>query len=281
MSDKSSQRPPRRSPQRPGQKPVRKNSGQNPDEPFGGFGKTFGRRKGRPLRAHHASLVEELLPQIEITLPSGPSGEVDVVPESLDPFSLFGTTPPREIWLEVGYGGGEHLAGQAAANPDVGIIGCEFFTAGVGKMLAHLEALEISNVRLFTGDARQLLACLTASSLTRIFVLYPDPWPKLRHERRRFISPWAVSEFARLVATGGVVRVVSDIPVYCRWTLQHFGADARFSWQAEGPGDWREPPEDWVSTRYEAKALREGRTPAYLDFRRREETLCSADPLSV
>ncbi len=262
MSDKSVQRPVQRS--------VRSKSGQNPDEPFGGFGKTFGRRKGRPLRAHHASLVEDLLPQIEITLPSddGLADERDVVPESLDPFSLFGDVPPKEIWLEVGYGGGEHLAGQAAANPDVGIIGCEFFVAGVGKMLAHLEALEISNVRLFTGDARQLLACLTASSLTRVFVLYPDPWPKLRHERRRFISPWAVSEFARLVKPGGVVRVASDIPVYCRWTLQHFGADARFSWQAEGPGDWRQPPEDWVSTRYEAKALREGRTPAYLDFRR-------------
>lgn len=273
MSDKPVQRPV----QRPAQKPVRNKSGQNPDEPFGGFGKTFGRRKGRPLRAHHASLVEDLLPQVEIKLPPGPSrpsrpsrpsGERDVVPESLDPFSLFGDTPPKEIWLEVGYGGGEHLAGQAAANPDVGIIGCEFFVAGVGKMLAHLEALDISNVRLFTGDARQLLACLTASSLTRVFVLYPDPWPKLRHERRRFISPWAVSEFARLVKPGGVVRVASDIPVYCRWTLQHFGADARFSWQAEGPDDWREPPEDWVSTRYEAKALREGRTPAYLDFRR-------------
>lgn len=252
----------------------KKSSGQNADEPFGGFGKTFGRRKGRPLRAHHASLVEELLPQIEITLPPGPEsesaseGQRDVVPESLDPATLFGEMPPKEIWLEVGYGGGEHLAGQALANPDVGIIGCEFFTAGIGKMLAHLEASDISNVRLFTGDARQLLASLTTASLARIFVLYPDPWPKLRHERRRFISPWAVSEFARLVRPGGTVRVVSDIPVYCRWTLQHFGADARFAWTAEGPDDWRDSPADWVPTRYEAKALREGRTPSYLDFLR-------------
>lgn len=241
---------------------------KTPAEPFGGFGKTFGRRKGRPLRAHHAALVEELLPQIEIKLPSGPSGEPHVVPGSLDPERLFGDTAPKEIWLEVGYGGGEHLAEQAIANPEVGIIGCEFFASGVARMLAHLEVSGVSNVRLFTGDARQLLASLTSASLERIFVLYPDPWPKLRHARRRFISPWAVAEFARLVRPAGTVRVVSDIPVYCRWTLQHFGAEARFEWQGEGPSDWRSPPEDWVSTRYEAKALREGRTPAYLDFRR-------------
>lgn len=250
---------------------------QKHDGPFGGFGKTFGRRKGRPLRAHHAGLVKDLLPQIEITLPgSDTANEWDperrpeslVEPDSLDPRSTFDATPPEDIWLEVGFGGGEHLAGQAVANPDVGIIGCEFFTAGVGKMLAHLETSQSTNVRLFTGDARQLLASLTSASLARIFVLYPDPWPKLRHQRRRFISPWAVSEFARLVKPGGTIRVVTDIPVYCRWTLQHFGADKRFEWTAQGSDDWREPPVDWFPTRYEAKALREGRTPAYLDFLR-------------
>lgn len=243
-----------------------KSFAQSPDEPFGGFGKTFGRRKGRPLRAHHTKLVAELLPQVEVRLPGG-DGQ-GVKSESLDPAGLFGPPAPREIWLEVGYGGGEHLAGQAEANPDVGFIGCEFFAAGVGKMLAHLEAAELDNVRLFTGDARQLLASLASASLSRLFVLYPDPWPKTRHARRRFISPWSVNEFARIVKPGGLVRVATDIPVYCRWTLQHFGADERFCWQAEGPDDWREPPKDWVSTRYEAKALREGRTPAYLDFRR-------------
>lgn len=261
--------------------PDRNNTGPDSDGPFGGFGKTFGRRKGRPLRAHHAGLVKDLLPQIEITLPgSDTANEWDperrpeslVEPNSLDPRNTFGRTPdqtpPEDIWLEVGFGGGEHLARQAIANPDVGIIGCEFFTAGVGKMLAHLETSQSANVRLFTGDARQLLASLTSGSVSRIFVLYPDPWPKLRHQRRRFISPWAVSEFARLVKPGGTVRVVTDIPVYCRWTLQHFGADKRFEWTAEGPDDWRDKPIDWFPTRYEAKALREGRTPAYLDFLR-------------
>lgn len=246
-----------------------KSSGNPPEEPFGGLGKTFGRRKGRPLRRHHASLVAELLPQIEIHLPGGEPPEPHQQPgRTLDPASLFGASPPKEIWLEIGYGGGEHLAGQAKANPDTGFIGCEFFVAGVARMLAHLEAGDLTNVRLFTGDARQLLAALPRGSLARVFVLYPDPWPKTRHARRRLISPWTVDAFAELVRPGGLVRVASDIPAYCRWTLQHFLADPRFSWAAEAPDDWRSPPEDWISTRYEAKALRQGRTPAYLDFRR-------------
>ncbi len=245
-----------------------KSSGDPAGEPFGGFGKTFGRRKGRPLRRHHTRLVKELLPQVEIRLPEDEAGEGPAPGSgSLDPATCFGDAPPKEIWLEVGYGGGEHLAGQARINPDVGLIGCEFFVAGVARMLAHLEASDLANVRLFTGDARQLLASLAPASLARIFVLYPDPWPKTRHARRRLISPWAVNEFARLLVPGGQVRVASDIPLYCRWTLQHFLADPRFLWQAEAPGDWREPPKDWISTRYEAKALRQGRTPAYLDFR--------------
>jgi tRNA (guanine-N7-)-methyltransferase len=249
-------------------------------EPFGGLGKTFGRRKGRPLSGHHGALVRDLLPQIEVSLPrAGGDEHGDLVPRGLDPQALFtgdqpgdqpGDTPKnKEIWLEIGYGGGEHLAGQAAAHPDIGLIGGEFFTQGVAKLLSKIEENALTNVRLYAGDARELLISLEDASLSRIFVLYPDPWPKKRHARRRFISPWSVAEFARLVKPGGEVLVASDIAVYCRWTLMHFGADERFSWRAEGPGDWRTPPQDWIRTRYEAKALREGRTPAYLTFKRK------------
>jgi tRNA (guanine-N7-)-methyltransferase len=236
-------------------------------EPFGGFGKTFGRRQGRPLTDHHASLVENLLPRISVELPR----EQGVIKEAaLVPQSLFGKgdKPAKDIWLEIGYGGGEHLAGQAEKNPNVGLIGGEFFTQGVAKLLALIEERDLSNIRLYKGDARELLACLHDASLSRVFVLYPDPWPKKRHARRRFISPWSVDEFARLVKPGGEVRVASDIPIYIRWTLEHFSRNEAFEWMAQGPQDWREPYDDWVSTRYEAKALREGRRPTYLTFKR-------------
>ena len=232
------------------------------DEPFGGFGKTFGRRKGRPLRNHHQSLFDDLLPRITVPLPR--RGD-ELLREALQPHSLF-ENEPEDVWLEIGYGGGEHLSGQAKANPGVGFIGGEFFTQGVAKLLAQIEEDELANVRLYAGDARELLAAIKPHTLSRIFVLYPDPWPKKRHERRRFISPWSVAEFSRALKPGGHVRVATDIPIYCRWALRHFLKNADFSWLAEGPSDWRQTPQDWISTRYEAKALREGRTPMYLDF---------------
>lgn len=235
-----------------------------PGEPFGGLGKTFGRRKGRPLRDHHQSLFDGLLPRLSIDLPR--DGET-VKRAALDPAALF-EGDKSEIWLEIGYGGGEHLSAQARLNPDVGLIGGEFFSQGVAKLLAFVEEADLGNIRLFEGDARELLAALEPASLDRIFVLYPDPWPKKRHERRRFISPWTVTEFARVLKPGGFVRVATDIPVYCRWTLRHFMDNPAFAWRAETPEDWRLPPDDWVRTRYEEKALREGRTPVYLDFGR-------------
>lgn len=169
------------------------------DEPFGGFGTTFGRRKGRRLRNHHQFLVDDLLPRITVPLPREGDG---LLREAMEPHALFAHSPD-EVWLEIGYGGGEHLAGQAKANPDIGFIGGEFFTQGVAKLLALIEEDELSNVRLYAGDARELLASIKPETLSRIFVLYPDPWPKKRHERRRFISPWSITEFSRVLKRVG------------------------------------------------------------------------------
>ncbi|MEM8772191.1 MAG: tRNA (guanosine(46)-N7)-methyltransferase TrmB [Pseudomonadota bacterium] len=217
----------------------------------------YGRRIDKPLRARPARLMDELLPAV--ATPGPAEGPVDL--SSLFPKS-------KEIWLEVGFGGGEHLSQQARANPDIGMIGAEPFVNGVAKMLTQIEEYSLENIRICFGDARPLMEALPTASLSRVFVLHPDPWPKKRHFKRRMISPWFFAEAARLICPGGLLRVASDIPDYIRWTLMHARRAPDFRWKAECAADWTERPSDWPQTRYEAKAIREGRPPVYLEFER-------------
>ena len=163
----------------------------------------------------------------------------------------------------------EHLAWQAHQNPNVGIIGCEPFINGIAKLLVAIEEQRLPNVRIFDGDARDLLPCFTDNSLAKAFLLYPDPWPKRRHHKRRFVNQRTLAEIHRCLQPDGILRVASDIPDYVRWTLFEVHKHGGFIWTAESPQDWRARPQDWPATRYEAKAMQEGRTPSYLEFRRR------------
>ena len=227
----------------------------DPQKEQNGEYRLFGRRQDRPLKARQIRLMETLLPDIAIN-----AEDVDAI-----------LATKKELWLEIGFGGGEHLVWQAAQNPDVLCIGAEPFLNGVAKLLCWVEDGELSNIRILHGDARPLVEALPANILTRVFVLHPDPWPKKKHFKRRIISPFLLARIAYLLKSGGVFRVASDIPDYVRWTLMQVQRHNRemsqdFRWQAQVPGDWREAPTDWPQTRYEAKALREGRVPTYLEF---------------
>ena len=149
------------------------------------------------------------------------------------------------------------------------MLGAEFFLNGIGTLLGHIEAQGLENIRIHAGDARPLLAALPAASMERVFLLFPDPWPKARHARRRFICPQNLDQLARVMMPGGELRIASDDAGYQAWTLQHLTARRDFEWLARGPANWRRRPEDWPPTRYEDKALKAGRKPAYLRFRRR------------
>ncbi len=218
----------------------------------------YGRRQGRPIRGPARDAFDTALPRLALNLD-----------DLQDLQRLFpGAT---RFALEVGFGGGEHLAAQAAANPGTGYIGAEPFVNGVAN-LAYL-ARDLANVRIFHGDARDALDRLPDGSLDTVFVLFPDPWPKARHHKRRFISQANLAQIARVLKPGGRLRVASDIPDYVRWTLVEIAAfnrteGRRFAWKARAPEDWRERPADWPGTRYEAKALAAGRAPAYLEFAR-------------
>ena len=218
--------------------------------------RTFGRRRGHRLRQARSVLVEALLPALR--LPStGP----------LDPDSLF-ATPKRSFWLEIGFGGGEHLAAQAQAHPDVGFIGCEVYVDGVASLLRHVDHLGLGNVRLHDGDAREVLDRLPDGSLERAYLLFPDPWPKVRHHKRRFVAKPVLDALARVLANDGLLIFASDHTEYARWTLERVTGHADFRWLAASPADWRRPV-DWVETRYEAKALAAGGRCTYLLFARR------------
>jgi len=219
----------------------------------------YGRRKGRPLRKGQQHLIGTLLPRLAVALP--PSGK-------LDPRALF-PHRPGQIWLEIGFGGGEHLAEQARAHPEIGLIGCEVFLNGIATLLAQVSSQGLANVRIYPEDARDLLDALPDGSLDRVFLLFPDPWPKRRHAERRFVQPANLDLVARLMKPGAEFRIASDDPTHIGWALAHLVRHPAFAWTAESPTDWRTRTADWPRTRYESKALREGRQPVFLRFTRR------------
>lgn len=221
-----------------------------------GQGAFFGRRKGKPLRAHQADLFETLLPRLRVD-PSRPCDLAGLFPRPVDGYVL-----------EIGFGGGEHLVREATAFPNLGFVGVEPFVNGMAKMLAEVEREDIDNVRLHTEDAGVLLPWFPDASLDLVYLLYPDPWPKTRHHKRRFVSDETVRAFARVLKPGGEFRFATDIEHYAAWTLERLMRSPDFTFAARSSQDWKTPWPNWQSTRYEAKALREGRTPCYLTFRR-------------
>ncbi len=220
----------------------------------------YGRRFGRRLRPGRRRLLEILLPEVLMTLP--PEGT-----RRVDPRPSF-TPPPEEVRLEVGFGMGEHLADQAERHPEVGFIGCEPFVNGVASLLRHIEASGLGNVRIYPDDGRRLVAALADASIARIVALFPDPWPKARHHKRRLIQAETLDAFAHILEDGGELRLATDHAEYARWMLFCLSRHEAFAWAARGPSDWRRRPADQAETRYEAKTREEGRRPIFLTFRR-------------
>ncbi|MEM1044765.1 MAG: tRNA (guanine(46)-N(7))-methyltransferase TrmB [Pseudomonadota bacterium] len=218
----------------------------------------FGRKKGHGTRAGQVSRLNRMLPAfaLDLTAPS---------PRSLT--ALF-REPVEAVRLEIGFGSGEHLLHQVRSNPRIGFIGCEAFEGGVAKLLGAAEEDPPGNLRLHFGDALEVLDWLPAGELSRIDLLYPDPWPKRRHWKRRFVNAERTQHLAVLLRPGGHFRFASDISSNITWTLMQVGHNAAFRWIAQSAGDWQTPWADWHRTRYEKKAIREGRRPAYLTFER-------------
>lgn len=218
----------------------------------------FGRRKGHALKPRQAALFDTLLPRIALDLAK---------PAPADLRTLFAAAD--EVRLEIGFGGAEHLIGQAQAHPRVGFIGSDAFLNAIGKALAAVDAQALGNIRLHFGDASALLDWLPAASLARIDLLYPDPWPKRRHWKRRFIQDDSLKRLARILKPGGELRFATDIADYAVYALARVLRSPDFVWTAERAGDWRKPWPDFGGTRYEAKAKREGRVPGYFVFRQK------------
>ncbi len=222
----------------------------------------YGRRHGKRLRAGQAALVEHRLAEL---CPPGIGRDENPARAPLDLARLY---PGKAVWLEIGFGGGEHMLAQAIANPAVQIIGADPFINGVAKLLAAIERSGVRNVAVTDHDARDVMDVLPEGSIARAFLLYPDPWPKARHHKRRFVNPAQLDQLARVMAPGAELRIATDIEDYVRHTLEQMAGDRRFAPAAGRPGERRAPWADWPGTRYEAKALREGRRPHYLTFRR-------------
>ena len=234
-------------------------SNKHPGAPWRNF---YGRVKGKSLRPSQETYLEEDLAKLS---PGAVDWEVNPERENLDLQAMFGGKP---VWLEIGFGGGEHLVHQAATHPQMGIIGCEPYINGVAMLLGKIRQAGVENLKVYPGDARNMFDVLPDESIDKAFLNYPDPWPKTRHHRRRFVTQEHLEPLARVLKSGAEFRVATDIPDYVRQTLEEV-PKAGFEWLAEGPSDWRAPWDDWISTRYEQKALREGRTPHYLTFRKR------------
>ncbi|RXV66376.1 tRNA (guanosine(46)-N7)-methyltransferase TrmB [Roseovarius sp. A46] len=220
-----------------------------------------GRIKGKALRPNQEAWLDEDLGRLS---PGAVDWEINPERKPIDLKDYFGD---REIWLEIGFGGGEHMVHQAVANPEVGIVGCEPYINGVAMLLGKIRKSGAQNIAVYPGDVRNMFDVLPEESISRAFLLYPDPWPKKRHHKRRFVTSEHLEPLSKCLKKGAIFRVATDIPDYVRQTLEEVPRYG-FEWLAERPGDWRAPWNDWISTRYEQKALREGRVPHYLTFRR-------------
>jgi tRNA (guanine-N7-)-methyltransferase len=222
----------------------------------------YGRLKGKHLKLSQEGYLAEDLDDLS----PGPV-DWDVNPDrtNLDLNVLFDGKP---TWLEIGFGGGEHMVRQCGLNPNVGIIGCEPYINGVAMLLGKIRKAGVKNLAVYPGDVRDMFDVLPDASIDRAFLLYPDPWPKSRHHRRRFVTEEHLAPLARVLKPGSIFRVATDIPDYVRQTMEEVPKQP-FEWTAEGPDDWRVAWDDWISTRYEQKALREDRTPHYMTFIRK------------
>lgn len=218
----------------------------------------YGRRKGKSLRPAQENALKELLPELRVDPQGQPPAQLA---------DLFGSAF-TDYRLEIGFGGGEHLLARARANPQTGFIGVEPFINGMAKCVSALKADPLPNIRLYDDDATLLLDWLPPASIAHIDLLYPDPWPKKKHWKRRFVSHVNLDRMARVLKLAGRFCFASDIDTYVNWTLLHCRRHPDFDWQAQNARDWKEPFADWPGTRYEAKAKREGRTPSYLRFKR-------------
>jgi tRNA (guanine-N7-)-methyltransferase len=235
---------------------------ENDKHPSGAPWRNFyGRFRGKTIRAsQHDYLDNDLEP-----LSPGPiSWDVNPDRNPIDLSDVFGD---KDVWLEIGFGGGEHMVHMAGLNPQIGLVGCEPFVNGVAMLLGKIRRADVDNLAVHPGDVRDLFDVLPAQSISKVFLNYPDPWPKKRHHRRRFVTQEHLVPLHRVMKQGAELRVATDIKDYVRQTLEEV-PKAGFEWLAQGPTDWREPWDDWISTRYEQKALREDRTPHYLTFRR-------------
>jgi len=219
--------------------------------------KFYGRKQGHKLNLHQQNLIDRLLPALAID------------PERPQPDRYFQTAspPPRRFALEIGFGGGEHLLARAQQNPDIGFVGCEVFKNGVAKLLRGIDDHNIQNIRIYPEDIRDLLTVFPDQTFEAIYLLYPDPWPKVRHHKRRFISPEHLDQICRLLTSDGRFYFASDIADYVSWTLAHIRCHDGLIFEATSAADWRNPFTGWPGTRYEAKAIAAGRVPAYLTFK--------------
>ncbi|MBR2657130.1 MAG: tRNA (guanosine(46)-N7)-methyltransferase TrmB [Loktanella sp.] len=219
----------------------------------------YGRFRGKTIRASQHDYLENDLDPLS---PGPVSWEANPDRNPIDLDALF---PGKDVWLEIGFGGGEHLVHMAQTYPDIGIIGAEPFINGVAMLLGKIRKAGVENLAVHPGDVRDLFDVLPKQSISRVFLNYPDPWPKKRHHRRRFVTAEHLAPLHRVMKQGAHLRVATDIPDYVRQTLEEVPQQG-FEWTAQSPADWRNPWDDWVSTRYEQKALREGRVPHYLTF---------------
>ena len=232
--------------------------------------KFYGRRRGRKIRKAKSGLLDRFLPCLNI------SDKQTIAP------NIFGT-PVKEIWLEIGFGNGEHIAFQSRNHPDIGFIGAEVFQNGIANLLSLITGIKENadmpkeikllpnrsdNLRIWSDDVRLLFSQIPDGLLSKVFLLFPDPWPKKRHASRRFVNPDNLKELARILKKGGILRIATDHPIYKTWTLRQMHADSNFRWTAKTGNDWRKPPSDWVETKYQRKAILEGRRPIFLDFER-------------
>lgn len=211
-----------------------------------------GRRKGKPLAPYQHELVRTLLPRLAID-----------VRGAIDTARLFADST-QDVWLEIGFGSGEHLLAVAGRHPEIGFIGCEPFLNGMARALARIAEDDLQNIRLHEGDAGEVIDALPAASIGRVFLLYPDPWPKRRQRKRRFISDAMLARLARVMRRGAELRFATDIDDYCGWTLARLLRSPDFTWTAGQASDWQTPWQDWAATRYEQKAVSQGRRGCYL-----------------